>query len=76
MNVSLYTTEDDPDSIIVPRLLAAGANMKRIAFIKGKQKGETMKPLSIEHDIALLKSHVLELDVKVLILDPIVTRIS
>ena len=76
VNVSLYTTEDDPDSIIVPRLLAAGANMKRIAFIKGKQKGETMKPLSIEQDIDMLKSHVLERAVKVLILDPIVTRLD
>lgn len=76
VNVSLYTTEDDPHSIIVPRLMAAGADMKRVAFIKGKPKGETTTPLSIEHDIALLQSHILERDAKALILDPIVTRLD
>ena len=77
MNVSLYTTEDDPDSIIVPRLIAAGADMKRIAFIEGKQIGDKqVKPLSIEQDIDTLKAHVLERDAKVLILDPIVTRLD
>ena len=77
MNVSLYTTEDDPHSIIVPRLIAAGADMKRIAFIEGKQIGaEHVKPLSIEQDIDTLKAHVLERDAKVLILDPIVTRLD
>ena len=77
VNVSLYTTEDDPHSIIVPRLIAAGADMKRIAFIEGKQIGaEHVKPLSIEQDIDTLKAHVLERDAKVLILDPIVTRLD
>ena len=77
VNVSLYTTEDDPHSIIVPRLIAAGADMKRIAFIEGKQIGDKqVRPLSIEQDIDTLKSHVLERAVKVLILDPIVTRLD
>ena len=56
VNVSLYTTEDDPHSIIVPRLMAAGADMKRVAFIEGKQKGEKLVgPISIEQDVGLLK---------------------
>ena len=77
VNVSLYTTEDDPQSIIVPRLLAAGADMKRIAFIEGKQKGDNnIQPISIEKDIDLLKSHIVDRDTKVLILDPIVTRLD
>ena len=77
VNVSLYMTEDDPLSIIVPRLLAAGADMKRIAFIEGQQKGDNnIQPISIERDIDVLKSHIVERDAKVLILDPIVTRLD
>ena len=55
VHVSIYATEDDTDAIIVPRLMAAGANLGQIRFIKGKQKGEgAIEPVSIERDIALL----------------------
>ncbi len=55
--VSIYSTEDDRTTQIVPRLLALNADMKRIKFIKGIQKGDgPVEPISIERDIGLLKS--------------------
>ena len=77
VNVSLYTTEDDAQAIIGPRLVAAGADMKRIEFIKGQQKGEgAIEPISIERDIDVIKSHIVDFNTKLLILDPIVTRLD
>ena len=76
VNVSLYMTEDDSLSVLLPRLKAAGADLDRVMFFDGIQIGERLDPLFIEKDIKALKNHIEEHDIKLLILDPIVTRIG
>ena len=46
VNVSLYTTEDDPQSIIVPRLLAAGASQAGVSWLVAGVAGVLLLSLS------------------------------
>ncbi len=73
VGVSIYAAEDNRNFILKPRLLAAGANMKKIRFIKGMQTGDGgLEAVSIEKDIAAIKTSILEDDTKVLIIDPMI----
>ena len=76
VNVSLYMTEDDQIAVTLPRLAAAGADLKRVKFFEGIVRGDTTDPMFIEKDIKSLENHIEEHDIKLLILDPIVTRIG
>ena len=55
--------EDAKESVIVPRLIAANADMDRIHFPR--------EHLSIPHDQEALEAHVDELNVSVVIVDPV-----
>jgi hypothetical protein len=44
-DVLLISCEDDPEDTIVPRLIAAGADRKRVHFLKGVKAGKGKKPL-------------------------------
>jgi RecA-family ATPase len=72
--VAIWSGEDDPADTITPRLLAAGADLERVVFVNGLEKGRHRLPFDPATDMALLSDALAdERDVRLLILDPIST---
>jgi putative DNA primase/helicase len=76
-NVLIWSSEDSPDDTLVPRLIAAGADMERCHFIEGiTQNGESV-PFDPSQDIHELHKAVLRIGgVSLLIIDPIVSAVA
>ncbi len=76
-NVLIWSSEDNPDDTLVPRLIAAGADMTRCHFIEGiTQNGESV-PFDPAQDILSLHKAVEQIGgVSLLIIDPIVSAVS
>jgi putative DNA primase/helicase len=76
-NVLIWSSEDNPDDTLVPRLIAAGADMARCHFIEGiTQNGENV-PFDPAQDILDLHKAVARIGgVSLLIIDPIVSAVS
>jgi len=76
-NVLIWSSEDNPDDTLVPRLIAAGADMNRCHFIEGiTQNGESV-PFDPSQDIYELHKAVSRIGgVSLLIIDPIVSAVA
>ncbi|MBB5506708.1 AAA family ATPase [Paraburkholderia atlantica] len=77
-NVLVWSGEDNPADTIVPRLMAAGADMDRIHIVTGSTdaNGE-IQPFDPSNDIPLLAERLSEMGgAAMLIVDPIVSAIS
>jgi putative DNA primase/helicase len=75
--VALWSGEDDPKDTLVPRLLASGANMSQVHFIGSVVSLEGKRSFDPARDVEPLKRELLELgDVRLLIVDPIVSAIT
>ena len=77
-NVLIWSSEDNPDDTLVPRLHAAGADLNRCHFIEGitTETGEHL-PFDPAQDIHELHKAVLRIGgVSLLIIDPIVSAVS
>jgi putative DNA primase/helicase len=75
-NVLMLSAEDDPDDTIVPRLIAAGADLERITFfeaVRGFDKdGRTHEgPVSLDQHIDALRTVLLKCKARLVIIDPI-----
>jgi putative DNA primase/helicase len=80
-DVLMVSAEDDPDDTIVPRLMAAGADLERIEFLEGVQtirQGETHeRPFALDEHLAVLRNAILahltrtDRAVRLLVIDPI-----
>lgn len=74
-NVVMLSAEDDPDDTIVPRLIAAGADLDRITFVEGltvrDEDGERHQWLSLDRDIHHLESVIEARKPRLVIIDPI-----
>ena len=73
-NIIILSAEDDPDDTIVPRLMAAGADLDRIHIVTavtGKDgKGRTT--FSLQNDLDLLEQKIDEIgDVALVDIDPV-----
>jgi putative DNA primase/helicase len=70
-NVILLTAEDDLDDTVVPRLVAAGADLNRIEIVRMVQdEGERM--FNLVSDLELLRQKIVEVgDVVLVLIDPI-----
>lgn len=75
-DVVIWSGEDDPQDTLVPRLIAAGANMERIYFIRKVHEGDESRVFDPAFDLATLQSEWPGSDVKLLIVDPIVSAVS
>lgn len=75
--IIIYSTEDDIADTIKPRLMANGANLANIYFIEAKtdEKGETV-PFSASEDLPLLYDYAQGKNIKLLMIDPIISAIS
>ena len=73
-DVLIWSGEDDPATTLAPRLVAAGADMRRVHFIKGIVGGEAFDPA---RDMDLLEAEAAKLAApKLLIVDPIVSAVT
>ncbi|RYU59334.1 hypothetical protein EWI61_08990 [Methylolobus aquaticus] len=75
--VLIWSGEDDIKDTLVPRLIASGADSKKVHFLSGViEKGES-RPFDPATDCALLESKLSEItDVALLIVDPIVSAVA
>lgn len=70
--VLLVGVEDDPEDTVVPRLMAAGADLSRVRYLnRPVDKGGKPVPFTIPDDIEWLRKGVREADAKLVIIDPI-----
>ncbi|MGM3273725.1 AAA family ATPase [Ralstonia sp. 24A2] len=76
--VLIWSSEDDPADTLVPRLMAAGADLRRIHFAQAvaDENGE-LQPFDPARDMHLLSERLTEMGgADLLIVDPIVSAVS
>ncbi len=69
-DVLILSAEDDPADTIVPRLKAAGADLKHIFILKGVKKGDQVQHFSLVDDLLMLEA-ALTPQTWLIIIDPI-----
>jgi hypothetical protein len=71
-NVIMVTAEDTRDQIIVPRLVAARANLSRVHFLKLIKEDDKKRTFLLSEDLEVLEQTLYRLgDVALVTLDPI-----
>src|SRR5215469_5606708 len=73
-NVIIFNAEDGADDTIVPRLIAAGADMERVHIVSAvlQEDGKGRRTFNLQADLALLEKKIREIgDVALVIIDPI-----
>ncbi|AWY44451.1 AAA family ATPase [Pseudomonas putida] len=78
-NVLIWSSEDDIADTLVPRLVAAGADLSRVHFIKARiNENGDREPFDPANDINLLNENLATIEggVALLLIDPIVCAIK
>lgn len=76
-DVLIWSGEDSAKDTLVPRLLAAGANMRRVHFIGDVREGDEVRSFDPATDIrAMLDAATRIGDVSLLIVDPVVNAVA
>lgn len=76
-NVVIWSGEDDPADTLIPRLALSGADRSHVFFVAGIQEGNKRRAFDPAHDMEPLRHKLAEVgDVRLLIVDPIVSAIS
>src|ERR1700738_2594341 len=71
-NVIILNAEDGADDTVVPRLIAAGADLNRIHIVSAVSQGTVLRTFNLQGDLALLEQKITEIrDVALVIIDPI-----
>jgi putative DNA primase/helicase len=72
--VILFGTEDDPEKVVVPRLMAAGADLARVRVVDGVEEGqkEWLRTLVIDRDLSLVREQLDAFpDCRAIVFDPL-----
>lgn len=75
-DVIICATEDDYAITIKPRLLAAGANVDKIFRIEITSGEEVVEGLNLVEDLETLRMAAQDLDIGLLVLDPLMSRLG
>jgi hypothetical protein len=78
-NVLIWSGEDDAADTIIPRLIAAGANLERVYLIHGARTpdGKGYLPFDPSRDVAQLRGEIERIGGAVLVIvDPIVSAVA
>ena len=76
-DVAIWSGEDDPADTLVPRLSLAGADLRRVHFVGDVRRGADRRAFDPAHDAPMLADALARLgDVRLLILDPIVSAVA
>jgi putative DNA primase/helicase len=71
-NAIILTAEDDLGDTVVPRLVAAGADLTRVHFVKMVQAEGKKRMFSLQSDLELLRRKIVEVgDVRIAVIDPV-----
>jgi putative DNA primase/helicase len=71
-SVVIWSGEDDPADTLVPRLLAAGANLQRVHFVHGVREDGRSRAFDPARDMLALEAAVRRVgDVRLVVIDPI-----
>lgn len=75
--VLVWSGEDDPQDTLLPRLHAMGADVRRVYFIKARRDGDDVLPFDPARDLVALADEAQRIgDVKLLIVDPVVSAVT
>ncbi len=75
--VVMWSGEDSPEDVLVPRVLAMGADTSRIHFVQGVTEGSGRRPYDPARDTAALAAAIAGLPrMRLLIVDPIVSAVA
>lgn len=76
-NVLIWSGEDDPADTLLPRLIAAGADTKRVYFVTGSRIDGEAVPFDPARDLVQLTARAERIgNVRLLIVDPVVTAVT
>jgi AAA domain len=76
-NVAIVNVEDGKADTIVPRLMAHGADLNRIQIIDGIPDGQGgMRMLDLPGDVPELEQFVRDSEIKLLVIDPVLTMLG
>ena len=71
-NVVIWSGEDDPADTLVPRLIAAGADLRRVHFVQGVRENGASRAFDPARDMGALLQAVRRVgDVAVVVIDPV-----
>jgi hypothetical protein len=71
-DVIWFNAEDGARDTVLPRLVAAGADLKRVHFVNGARVGGEDKTFSLVTDLRLLRKKILQIgNVVLVIIDPV-----
>jgi hypothetical protein len=71
--VAIVAAEDDWASTIVPRLVAAGADLSRVHQIEARREEGRLETISVPHDVDDLSRLTEKLEIALLIVDPVMS---
>lgn len=75
-SVLVWTGEDDPADTLAPRLIASGANLTNVYFVRGTMRDGEKRSFDPGRDIDLLLHEARKIgNVQLLVVDPIVSAI-
>lgn len=76
-NVLVWSGEDDPADTLLPRLIAAGADKRRVHFISGTRTNGELQPFDPATDMAQLAAQASRIgDVRLIVVDPVVSAVT
>jgi putative DNA primase/helicase len=76
-NALLWSGEDDPADTLVPRLIAAGADLSKVYFVTGARIAGEVLPFDPARDLVQLTEQAEAIgDVHLLVVDPIVSAVT
>ncbi|RFU46783.1 AAA family ATPase [Paraburkholderia sp. DHOC27] len=76
--VLMWSSEDDPADTLVPRLMAAGADLSKVHFVGSVAKADgELAPFDPARDLPLLSERIARMDgARLLIVDPVLSAIG
>ena len=76
-NILIWSGEDSIQHVLVPRLIAAGADLERIKFIDSRKKNGENLPFDPAHDMELLRNEASNLgEISLIIIDSLASVIT
>ncbi len=75
-DIAIWSGEDDPADTIVPRLIACGADLRRVHIIQGVIENGARRSFDPSTDMPKLRKAIADKPVRMLIVDPIVSAVS
>lgn len=76
-NVLIWSGEDDPADTLLPRLMAAGGDRKRVFFVDGSRINGELLPFDPARDMQALQAQAERIgNVRLIIVDPVVSAVT